>query len=232
MRHGPSIGGRTLDVMRPVRRASVPTLALLLAASGCAASPGATRIGFEDETTGAPSAVFESSLTGPGREGVWRVQEDATAAAGRKYLRQTDGDDTEKRFVAAVLRGAPLADVRVRVRCRPVDGRVDRGCGVIARWQDAGDYYVTRANALEGNVRLYHFVGGVRTQISSWTGTIAAGAWHDLTLEVRGDRLRVEWDGQTVIEATDATIAGPGRTGLWTKADSISDFDELEVTPL
>ena len=125
-----------------------------------------------------------------------------------------------------------LRDVRLSVRCRPVSGRVDQACGLVFRYRDENNYYVTRANALEDNVRLYHVVNGRRRQFAGWNGKVAGQTWHTLAVEARGNRFRVEYDGKAVIDASDDTFREAGKVGLWTKADSVTHFDGLSAKPL
>lgn len=110
-----------------------------------------------------------------------------------------------------------------------VSGRVDQAAGLVFRYQDENDYYVTRANALENNVRLYKVVNGRRQQFAGWNGPVTANAWHDYRVEVKGDHFEVYWDGQKVIDAKDGTFSVAGKVGLWTKADSVAHFDNLSI---
>lgn len=218
----------------PIRPSFALTLVAVLALGACKSpGPGSRRsFDFERDSADSPPSAFESWRTGRGPYGEWLVMLDATAPSGKQVLAQLSRDPTDKRFPTAILRDAPAGDVRIRAKVKPVSGDVDRAAGLIVRWMDDANYYVTRANALEGNVRLYHFTGGQRIQIGNWDGPVTAGAWHDYSLEVKGDRLKVSWDGQVVIDLVDTTIAAPGRVGLWTKADSVTAFDDVEVTRL
>lgn len=201
--------------------------------AGAALAQGlARRWDFQADREGAPPAGFRFARTGSGAPGRWVVQADPTAPAGDHVLVQTDGDATDHRFPIAVAEGLTAKDVRVEVRCKPTAGRGDRACGVVVRYLDADHYYVARANALEDNVRLYRVVGGRREQLASWSGPVASDVWHALALEARGDRLRVLWEGRPILEENDPTFPGPGAIGLWTKADSITSFDELTATVL
>jgi hypothetical protein len=141
-------------------------------------------------------------------------------------------DGTDYRFPVAVADAPALKDLRAEVRCRPVAGEIDRACGLVVRYRDAGNYYLARANALEGNVNLYRVVNGRRREIKGWSGSVAPNAWHSLALEARGDRLRVYWEGKPIIDAQDATFGDAGKVGVWTKADSVTHFDALSVTSL
>ncbi len=187
---------------------------------------------FDDGKAGTSPAGFSFARTGSGKPGRWAVMADPSAPSGKNVLAQLDADDTDDRFPVAVASAPLLGDGRVTVKCKPVSGRVDQACGLVFRYVDADNYYVTRANALEGNVRLYYAKGGKREQIASWRGKVAAGAWHDYAVEFRGDHIQVTWDGAKVLDHRDRTFSKPGKVGLWTKADSVTYFDDLAAEPL
>jgi hypothetical protein len=175
---------------------------------------------------------FAFGRTGSGAEGKWIIKSEPGAPSGGNVLAQVDADSTDYRFPIAIANEPSLADLRLSVRCKPISGKVDQGCGLIFRVADTDNYYVTRANALENNVRLYHVVKGSRKQFAGWNGKVASGAWHDLRVDVKGDHFEVYFDGKKVIDATDQTFKAAGKVGVWTKADSVIYFDDLTVTPL
>jgi len=146
-------------------------------------------------------------------------------------LAQVDSDRTDYRFPVAAALAPSFADGSVSVKCKPVSGHVDRACGLVFRYQDENDYYLTRANALEDNVRFYYVKNGRRIQLSNWSGRVTSGAWHELRAEFQGDHIEVYWDGTKLIDAHDRTFAGPGHVGVWTKADSYTLFDDLTAKP-
>jgi hypothetical protein len=185
--------------------------------------------GFEDQPAGTAPADFAYFRSASGKPGSWLVQARGDAPSGKHVLVQSDADRSADRFLMAIADQPPLRDVRVAVRCRMLEGRIDQACGLVFRYQDAQNYYVTRANALEGNVRLYHVRNGRRTQIASWEGPISADAWHELVAEARADRIRVLFDGKPVLKESDETFASAGAVGLWVKADSVTAFDELRI---
>ncbi|HEX6277196.1 MAG TPA: hypothetical protein VFZ53_29345 [Polyangiaceae bacterium] len=147
-------------------------------------------------------------------------------------LAQLDADDTDFRFPVAVASDPSVRDVRVSVRCKMVSGRVDQACGLVARYADENNYFITRANALENNVRLYTVRSGKRSQLASFDGPITANVWHEYRFDVRGEHLEVYWDGKRVLDHHDGTFTGVGRAGLWTKADSVTYFDDFVVEAL
>lgn len=187
---------------------------------------------FEDAPTGAPPPGFSFALTGGGGPVRWAVLEDPSAPAGAKVLAETSVDRTRDRFPLAILDGFEARDVAVSVRFRPVSGTVDQAAGLMVRLRDPRNYYIARANALENNVRLYRVVDGRRTQFAGVDVPVPRDRWQSLGLRVEGDRLTVSLDGRELFAATDRTFRDPGRVGLWTKADSLTHFDNLELQAL
>jgi hypothetical protein len=118
------------------------------------------------------------------------------------------------------------------VRCKMISGRVDQACGLVLRYRDEKNYLVTRANALEGNIRLYTVRDGDRDQIASHSEKIEANAWYTYAFEAKSEKLRVFWNGKPVLADDDDTFMGSGRVGVWTKADSVTYFDDLKIEPL
>ena len=187
---------------------------------------------FDADKPDAPPAGFSFARTGQGAEGKWLVKAVPDAPSPGNVLAQTDGDTTDYRFPVAVADAPALKDLRLSVKCKPVAGKGDQGCGLVFRFRDADNYYVVRANALEDNVRLYHVVKGRRVQFAGWDGKVASGVWHALSIQAKGTHFEVSFNGKKVIDTTDDTFADAGKVGVWTKADSIIYFDDLSVEPL
>jgi hypothetical protein len=113
------------------------------------------------------------------------------------------------------------------VKMKPVSGREDQAGGVMWRWKDGDNYYVARANALENNVSLYYTERGSRKTIKYVDAPVAGNMWHTLRVEFSGTRIRVILDGVARIELDDSHIVGAGAVGVWTKADSVTLFDDF-----
>jgi len=178
-----------------------------------------------------PPEFLTSWRTGQGAVGDWRVVEDPSASQG-KAIAQVSADPTDYRFPLAVYEPLQAQDVEASVGFKAVAGKGDRAGGLAVRLTDADNYYVVRANALEGNVNLYRVVKGRRQQMAGASAKVPSGVWHTLTLRAEGDRLSVSFDGKQLLTHSDRTFAGPGRVALWTKADSVTHFDRLEIRPL
>ncbi len=140
-------------------------------------------------------------------------------------------------FGWAVLRGTSIRDGSVEVRFRPVEGREDRAGGVVWRWQDADNYYVARGNALEDNVVVYKVVGGRRADLpplGSPRGTygmkvpVATGAPHTLRVDFSGSDFAVTFDGKRLFVVRDETFTAAGAVGVWSKADSVTEFERFQ----
>jgi hypothetical protein len=170
-------------------------------------------------------AKFTAALTGSGPPPIWSV----LSADGLKVLAQTSADKTDYRFPLAIFEQPVVADLDVSVRFRAISGEVDRAAGIAVRVSDANNYYVVRANALEDNVRLYKVVKGQRQQFAGANIKVPAGAWQDLKISARANRFEVSFNGKSLYGATDSTFAGAGRVALWTKADSVTQFDDLTI---
>ena len=68
---------------------------------------------------------------------------------------------------------------------------------------------------------------GARKTLKYVDAPVAKGQWHKLRVEFAGTRMRVVLDGRAYIEMDDAHIGGAGAVGVWTKADSVTAFDDF-----
>lgn len=215
----------------------VITLTTAIVAGGAAMGLAQTRtLDFTADTVGSPPAGFTFGHTAKvGAPGRWIVQ----AEGANKVLAQADPDPTRARFPVAVLAGVSAADVDLSVRFKPVSGSVDQAAGLVWRFRDADNYYIVRANALENNVVLYKVENGRRTDLPvkgegrtyGKKAPVPSGAWSTLRVVASGPRFEVYLNGAKLYEVDDTTFTAPGTVGLWTKADSITLFDDLTVTP-
>jgi hypothetical protein len=212
---------------------------LLLSAAVAAQTPSRRVIDFESDTIGKAPAGFVFALTGNGRPGAWSIRRDDASPERGNVLAQTDADSTSYRFPIAVFNNVTTVDVDVSLRFRPVSGRVDQAAGIVWRYRDANNYYIVRANALEGNVVLYKVENGKRTDLpvkgSGRTygkkAPVPKNAWSQLGVTVRGPSFTVSMNGQGLYGVEDTTFPSPGKVGVWTKADSVTYFDDLTIVP-
>lgn len=185
---------------------------------------------FDSDAVGKLPAKFHDGLTGQGAKAQWVVKADPSAPSQPNVLAQTSTDKTDYRFPLAIADEGSFKDLDMSVKFKSVSGDVDRAAGIAFRLTDANNYYVVRANALEDNYRLYHVVKGRRVQFAGANFKVASGEWHELRVECAGNHIICYYDGEKKIDATDETFKEAGKVGLWTKADSMTYFDDLRVT--
>lgn len=193
-----------------------------------AVAAGPVKKDFESDPVGAPPPGFEFARTGGGAEGKWIVRIEKGANKNH-VLVQESADPTDYRFPVAVLKDVAAKDVTLSVRARPLSGQVDQGFGLVWRYKDANNYYITRCNADEDNCTIYHTVNGSRRAFLNQAVKVAKNTWHTLKLEAAGDHFVVWYDDKKVLDAKDETFKDAGKVGLWTKADSVIEFDDFTV---
>ncbi len=193
-----------------------------LLACGLSGLAGAETIGFDHAVAGALPTGWTSGKTGKG-EPKWTVEADGTAPSKPNVLKQSG----EATYPLCIKEEPRIKDGFVEVKFRPVSGKEDQAGGVVWRCQDQDNYYIARANALEDNVTIYHTVKGKRVSFKNVNTKVAPGTWHLLRVDFTGDHFVVSFDGKKVLEATDSTFSGAGKVGLWTKADSVTLFDDF-----
>jgi hypothetical protein len=179
------------------------------------------------------SALPDGWLTGITGEGApkWEVIADRTAASAPNVLRQSG----EATFCWAVNAKEKLKDGFVEVKIKPISGKEDQAGGLVWRFQDANNYYVVRANALEGNVVLYKTVNGKRSSLQvkgrmfgyGMDAEVPKGKWSTLRVEFAGNSFTVMLEGKKLFEVEDNTFQREGAVGVWTKADSVTLFDDF-----
>jgi hypothetical protein len=204
--------------------------ALILAVTfgvALAAAVRAETIGFDGNTIGAAPTSWVLTKTGRGTA-KWTVEMDATAPSKGQILKQS-GVAT---YPLALKTGTAIQNGFSEVKFKALSGREDRAAGLVFRAQDANNYYVVRANALEDNVVLYKTVIGQRIELTTVKGDryglkvpVPSNQWHTLRVAFAGNRFKVIYNGTALFEVEDATFKEAGMVGLWTKADSVVAFD-------
>lgn len=184
-------------------------------------------VNFDETRPGALPEGWIAGVTGKGSPR-WSVEPDATAPSTPNVLRQS-GHGT---FPWCVKQSVMIESGFVEVRFKPLAGNEDQAGGVVWRWKDGDNYYVARGNALENNVSLYYTAAGSRKTIKYVDAPVARETWHTLRVEFSGRHIKVVLDAVARIELDDAHIAGAGAVGVWTKADSVTVFDDFGYGPL
>lgn len=214
-----------------------PALILLLLAAAVRLNLGAA--GLNDNFDTAPAGVlppgWDARIHGTGQPH-WALQNEGSAPNGSQVLKQTGWMPNSSYPVCVNTNlAARLQDGFVEVRFRPESGTNDQAAGVVWRFQDIANYYVARANAMENNVVLYKVENGKRTSLDIMgrqggygvKANVPAKQWSTLRVDFAGPLFRVRLNGENLFIVKDSTFTQPGQVGLWTKADSVTSFDDF-----
>ena len=182
----------------------------------------AETVNFDDLKLGGPPLGWAATQTGKGRAR-WTVEKDETAPSKPNVLKQSG----EAAYPVCIKDATSLKDGFVEVKFKPISGKEDQAAGLVWRCKDADNYYIARANALEDNVTIYHVIKGKRTEKKRVPITITPQAWHTLRVDFTRNHFVVVLDAKTVLEWDDDTFKEAGKVGVWTKADSVTLFDDF-----
>jgi hypothetical protein len=210
----------------------MPRLSIILvtAASATALPLLAETVSFDGALPSQLPPQWTGTQTGKG-EAKWSVEEDDSAPS-KPYVLKQSGQAT---YPVCIKEDSQLKDGFVEVKFKPLSGKEDQAGGVIWRVTDRDNYYVCRANALEDNVVLYKTVAGKRSSLDivgrrggyGVKENVTPAQWHTLRVEFRDHRFKVIFDGKHLFDAEDDTFAAAGKVGVWTKADSVTLFDDF-----
>jgi hypothetical protein len=182
----------------------------------------AETVNFDDMKAGAPPPGWTATQTGKG-SAKWSVEKDESAPSKPNVLKQS-GQAT---FPVCLNDNTNLKDGFVEVKFKAISGKEDQAGGLIWRAKDSNNYYIARANALENNVTIYHTINGKRTEKKRAKTTVATNQWHTLRVDFQRNHFTVTFNGQKAIEWDDNTFKDAGKVGVWTKADSVTVFDDF-----
>src|SRR5438046_6646467 len=198
------------------------TVVTLVVGAMLAAAAAADSVNFDAGTVGQAPAGWTTTRTGSG-DAKWTIEKDDTAPSKPNVLKQS-GVAT---YPVCFKNDTSLQDGFVEVKFKPISGKEDQTGGVVWRLKDANNYYIARANALEDNVTIYYTVNGRRTEKKRASLKVASNQWHTLRVDFQGRHFTVTFDGKKAIEWDDTTFKDSGRVGVWTKADSVTLFDDF-----
>jgi hypothetical protein len=231
----------TQEILRFMRHTKIEmgvTRFLAAALLLCSLAP-AEVIRFDNGIPGRLPEGWTSAMTHEGAAPRWETVRDESAPTPPYVLAQLSHDRTAGRFPLAIWGRISVRDGAVSVAFKTVDGAVDQAAGIVWRYQDPNNYYIVRANALENNVVLYKVENGVRLSIApkglpsrsyGVKHEIPGRQWNTLKVAFQGSSFVVSYNGERLFETEDRTFTKAGKTGLWTKADSVTYFNEFTVT--
>jgi len=182
----------------------------------------ADTVNFDTFKVGEPPPGWMATKTGTG-QAKWTIEKADSAPSKPNVLKQS-GQAT---YPVCIKEDTDLKDGFVEVKFKPISGKEDEAGGLIWRAKDSNNYYVARANALEDNVTIYDTVNGRRTERKRAAMKVAPNQWHTLRVDFQGNHFTVTFDGKKALEWDDQTFKDSGKLGVWTKADSVTLFDDF-----
>lgn len=182
----------------------------------------AESVNFDSFSSGALPPAWVCGVTGSGGSR-WTVEGGADAPSKPNIVKQSGVGD----YPWCALKAVSMTDGYVEVKFKSLSGRRDQAGGVMWRWKDGNNYYIARANALENNVSLYYTTNGRRNTIKYVDAPVPKNTWHTLRVDFAGTSIKVSLNGKTYIDVNDSRITGAGAVGMWTKADSVTAFDDF-----
>ncbi|MBH0200196.1 MAG: hypothetical protein HP497_12380 [Nitrospira sp.] len=184
---------------------------------------------FDDDPPRTLPAEFQVGTLFDGRPaGEWKVLDSDRAKSPPRVLGQLMGKGAEHAYKMVLIDGIKASDIELEVSFLPIAGKADMGGGLIWRATDDRNYYLTRANPLEQNIRIYRVVKGVRHLIQNFDQIVDIRQWHTLRVIMNGCQVQVFFDGKRVFDLCDQTFT-TGQVGLWTKSDAVTYFDDLTL---
>jgi hypothetical protein len=153
----------------------------------------------------------------------WYIQADGSATALK--MAKNSGEA----YNIAILTDIFARDVEVDVRVKAISGDEDQGGGIVWRYLDSNNYYIARANPLENNIRVYKVVNGRRNELESANVMMETGQWFSIKIKMEGENIECFYNGKLVYKLADRTFTDAGLVGLWSKADAVSLFDDLNI---
>jgi hypothetical protein len=214
-------------------------LAVLVVAWVLSMPIGAETIRFDLNRPGSLPPGWTVVLTHSGAAPKWEVRPDESAPSKPNVLAQVSSDRSHGRFPMAILDKSAVADGEISVKFKTMAGKADQVAGLVWRYRDPNNYYLVRANALEHNIAMYKVEEGKWSSLSpkgkppktfGVPHRIPARTWSVLKVAFKKSRFEVYFDHRKVFEAEDSTFVQQGKVGLWTKADSVTYFDDFQVS--
>lgn len=193
------------------------------------------RFTFDDAPLGELPLHWKQGSSGEGSAD-WSI----VAGDRNQVLAQTRSDNPNRHFNLCWFEPFRARNLALQTKLRAVSGQHDQGGGLAWRIQDERNYYVVRVNPLENNVVLYKMVNGERTDLPlvgagrtyGLKASTSTKHWHVLAVDVQDDTFSVSLDGRSLFQVRDNTFSQAGAVGLWTKADAVTEFDDLQILAL
>lgn len=151
-----------------------------------------------------------------------------TKTLGRSYQELLDTIGAYYYFPLAISKSGEVSNGVLSLKVKPLHGSIDQAGGLVFGLRNIGNYFVFRINALEDNAILFEFINNNRVERGRCDMPITKSQWHTLEVSVMGSNASCLVNGEVVFEY-QADRSLHGYIGLWTKADSVTQFSCLTI---
>lgn len=193
--------------------------------------PSGIVIPFDTEPAGnVPAGFVPAETNGTGKLATWKIVADPTAPSQPNDVQVTENPNTNSTFSLLVANQPILANLETSVKVKALGGNEWQGGGLVWRFQDANNYYVAAWSKADNALDVWRVKDGKRKRIGTGAVEGDTAGWHEIRVEMRGDRINAYFDGKKMVSERDFTFADPGKVGFWVMADARTAFDDLTVT--
>jgi hypothetical protein len=198
---------------------------------------GADNVNFDAVSPGTPPPNW-SFISRPANPVRWEVRHDPFAPSRGNVLEKVTPGAVDGDNPVAVFDKDVCSDGELSVKFR-IDGRGRTHiAGVVWRYQDPNNYYLLHFSADQKNIVLFSVhdgkyqpvpLMGAKPGAFGVPHDIRVGEWYVVKVLFRGPQIHVLFGNRRLFEALDSKIAGPGRTGVWTRGRTTASFDDFRV---
>jgi len=198
----------------------------------------AETVDFDGGKIGSAPQGWTLANTHRGDPGRWMVHPDSTAPSKPNVLAQLSADKNRAHFALALFDHGYCRDGDLSVNLKMISGKADQIAGLIWRYQDPNNYYALYLSAIEDKITVHKMVDGKATAIvqGSGSGQISAVSrrvdpqeWNLVKIQFRDAHTIVFFNHRKLFEVEDQTFVKPGKTGVWTKSDTVAYFDDFRI---
>jgi hypothetical protein len=192
---------------------------------------GVESVNFDSQKPGSMPASWTPTATRPARTPDWEIRPDKSAPSRPNVLQQLSTAPEDSEFPLAIFDKVQCRDGDLSVKFKiAAEPRRIKATGIVWRYQDQRNYYLLRFSVDEHNIEMFRVQDGQMRAISSAVPhELKTGEWYVAKVMYRGNRFRVLFGNRQLFEATDDSLATPGKTGLWTRAGTVASFDDFRL---
>jgi Domain of Unknown Function (DUF1080) len=213
-------------------------LLFVLAVSFGVFSHNVELVDFDKLPPGVAPPDWSFATTHHGQPGRWVVHPDVGAPSPPNVLAQLAPDRFPARYALALYDKGYCKNGDLSAEMKIISGKSTQTGGLVWRYQDPNNYYLLTISADEDTIAAVKVQDGRPTPIAKLgpglkafqvSHKIEPQEWNVLRVAFQATHMTVYFDHRKVMDAEDVTFQKPGKTGLWTRGDTIAYFDNFRI---